>query len=79
MRAQCLILKSFEGQPFLNFYILFFYFIIRLTFVLLSLNNIADATFSAEIANLAIDRQRNRILTTKATKEAVKLADNGKV
>jgi hypothetical protein len=50
-----------------------------LTFVLLSLNNIADATFSAEIANLAIDRQRNRILTTKATKEAVKLADNGKV
>jgi hypothetical protein len=40
---------------------------------------LADAKFSPEMANLAIDRQRNRILTTIATKEALKLADNGKI
>jgi hypothetical protein len=41
-------------------------------------NNVADAKYSPEVANLAIDRQRNRILTTKATKKALELADNGK-
>ena len=43
----------------------------------MSVNRSADAKFSSEIANLAIDRQRNRVLTAKATKEALKLADNG--
>ena len=43
----------------------------------MSVNRSADAKFSSEIANLAIDRQRNRILTAKATKEALELADNG--
>lgn len=43
------------------------------------LYNIADAEYSSKVANLAIDRQRNRILTTKATREALKLADEGKL
>ena len=38
---------------------------------------VADAEYSSKIANLAIDRQRNRILTTKATREALRLADEG--
>ena len=41
------------------------------------LYNVADAEYSSKVANLAIDRQRNRILTTKATREALKLADEG--
>ena len=41
------------------------------------LYNVADAEYSSKIANLAIDRQRNRILTTKATREALRLADEG--
>ena len=46
--------------------------------MLLSLKNLAEAEYSPAIANLAIDRQRNRILTTKATREAIELADAGK-
>ncbi|CAB3982076.1 Hypothetical predicted protein [Paramuricea clavata] len=43
----------------------------------MSVNRSADAKYSPEVANLAIDRQRNRIVTSKATKEALELADNG--
>ena len=40
-------------------------------------NNIADAEYSPKVANYSIDRQRNRIRTTEATKEALRLADQG--